>query len=123
MRRSGPRLGGPSVGGGAPVVDASMTALRDVWEATSFELEKLQCNPVCVAQEQAGLPTRHAPSWMEEDLGHFAGWQGRALASRDGLRGAGFDEGLDGFVPGFDEFEMAYDPWGRTWGLAGLDFE
>ena len=61
---------------------------------------------------------RHAPSWMEEYLGLFAGWQGRALASRDGLRGAGFDEGLDGFVPGFDEFEMAYDPWGRTWGLA-----
>ena len=45
------------------VVDAPMTALRDVWEATSFELEKLQCNPSCVAQEQVGLASRHAPAW------------------------------------------------------------
>jgi len=50
-------------GGGAPVVNAAMTALRGVWEATSFELEKMQCNPTCVAQEQAGLATRHAPAW------------------------------------------------------------
>mmetsp|Transcript_29282 Transcript_29282/g.75454 ORF Transcript_29282/g.75454 Transcript_29282/m.75454 type:complete len:1336 (+) Transcript_29282:104-4111(+) len=47
----------------SPVVHASMTELRDVWEATSFELEKLQCNPECVAQEQSGLASRHAPSW------------------------------------------------------------
>ena len=96
-----------TVGGGAPVVDASMASLRDTWEvclpvldpraatlsarhpfapnpleplpshkpshtacacpvylqATSFELEKLQCNPECVAQEQSGLASRRAPEW------------------------------------------------------------
>jgi len=47
----------------APVVDAPLATLRDVWEATSFELEKLQTNPACVAQEQASLSTREAPAW------------------------------------------------------------
>ena len=40
-----------------------MTELRDVWEATSFELEKLQTNPLCVEQEQVDLKTRKAPKW------------------------------------------------------------
>lgn len=35
-----------------------MADLRDIWEATSFELEKLQANPGCVAQEQEGLKLR-----------------------------------------------------------------
>ena len=48
---------------GELVLEDAMTALRDLWEATSFELEKLQCNPECVAQEQAGLKKRHAPRW------------------------------------------------------------
>ena len=50
-------------GEAAPVVDAPLAALRDVWEATSYELEKLQTNPACVAQEQASLATREAPAW------------------------------------------------------------
>ena len=37
---------------GETVLDDAMTVLRDLWEATSFELEKLQCNPQCVAEEQ-----------------------------------------------------------------------
>uniref|UniRef100_A0A7S4EUI8 phosphoribosylformylglycinamidine synthase n=1 Tax=Chrysotila carterae TaxID=13221 RepID=A0A7S4EUI8_CHRCT len=40
---------------------AEMPALRDVWEATSFALEMLQCNPECVKQEQSAMSTRHAP--------------------------------------------------------------
>ena len=50
-------------GEAAPVVDAPLATLRDVWEATSFELEKLQANPACVAQEQASLATREAAAW------------------------------------------------------------
>ncbi len=51
-------------GQAAPVVDAPLAALRDAWEATSFELEKRQCHPACVAQEQAGLAARGAePLW------------------------------------------------------------
>lgn len=45
------------------VLEKPMTELRDLWEATSFELEKLQCNPVCVEQEQALMKSRHAPKW------------------------------------------------------------
>ena len=52
-----------AIDGSPPVIDAPMTALRDVWEATSFHLEKRQRNPVCVAQEEAGLKVRHAPQW------------------------------------------------------------
>ncbi|KAH7485216.1 putative phosphoribosylformylglycinamidine synthase, chloroplastic/mitochondrial [Phytophthora ramorum] len=48
---------------GESVLEDQMVDLRDVWEATSFELEKRQCNPECVAQEQRSLRTRTAPSW------------------------------------------------------------
>jgi len=47
----------------ATLLDASVANLRDVWEATSFELEKLQCAPACVAQEQASLAVRSTPAW------------------------------------------------------------
>jgi phosphoribosylformylglycinamidine synthase len=52
-----------SVGDSAPIIDEKMTALRDVWEATSFQLEKRQRNPVCVQQEEEGLKFRKAPQW------------------------------------------------------------
>ncbi|KAI2509181.1 CobB/CobQ-like glutamine amidotransferase domain [Fragilaria crotonensis] len=52
-----------SVGGSAPCIDDKMTALRDIWEATSFQLERRQRNPRCVAQEEAGLKTRQPPQW------------------------------------------------------------
>ncbi|XP_052189982.1 probable phosphoribosylformylglycinamidine synthase, chloroplastic/mitochondrial [Diospyros lotus] len=37
--------------------------LRDIWEETSFQLEKLQRLASCVDLEKAGLKSRHAPSW------------------------------------------------------------
>jgi len=40
-----------------------MTKLRDIWEATSFELEKLQTNVECVKEEQKGLALREIPNW------------------------------------------------------------
>lgn len=41
-----------------------MTDLRDAWEETSFELEKLQANPVCVQQEMQDLKHRKLrPAW------------------------------------------------------------
>ena len=45
------------------ILKDNMTHLRDIWEATSFELEKLQRNPECVKQEQEGLKDRHTPMW------------------------------------------------------------
>jgi phosphoribosylformylglycinamidine synthase len=52
-----------SIGDSAPVIDDKMTILRDVWEATSFHLEKRQRNPMCVLQEEQGLKHRTAPKW------------------------------------------------------------
>ena len=37
--------------------------LLDIWESTSFSLEKLQCNPVCVLEEQQGLFNRTGPTY------------------------------------------------------------
>mmetsp|Transcript_2387 Transcript_2387/g.3381 ORF Transcript_2387/g.3381 Transcript_2387/m.3381 type:complete len:1089 (-) Transcript_2387:913-4179(-) len=44
-------------------VNEKMTTLRDVWEATSFQLEKRQRNPACVAKEEEGLKSRQTPQW------------------------------------------------------------
>ena len=37
--------------------------LRDVWEATSFQIERLQAAEACVNEEQASLASSIAPSW------------------------------------------------------------
>eukprot|EP00326_Haptolina_ericina_P037336 CAMPEP_0181236458 /NCGR_PEP_ID=MMETSP1096-20121128/38191_1 /TAXON_ID=156174 ORGANISM="Chrysochromulina ericina, Strain CCMP281" /NCGR_SAMPLE_ID=MMETSP1096 /ASSEMBLY_ACC=CAM_ASM_000453 /LENGTH=887 /DNA_ID=CAMNT_0023331649 /DNA_START=70 /DNA_END=2734 /DNA_ORIENTATION=- len=49
--------------GGQSVLEASMSDLRDVWEATGAELEKLQAAVGCVSQERAGLSSRTPPAW------------------------------------------------------------
>ena len=48
---------------GAVVLDEDEKKLHDLWEATSFELDKLQSNPACSEQEQEGLKKRHKPAW------------------------------------------------------------
>ena len=48
---------------GAVVLDEDEKKLHDLWEATSFELDKLQSNPACSEQEQEGLKKRHKPVW------------------------------------------------------------
>jgi phosphoribosylformylglycinamidine synthase len=45
------------------ILDADMRDLRDLWEATSFELDALQADPALVARERAGLRSRKAPAW------------------------------------------------------------
>jgi phosphoribosylformylglycinamidine synthase len=40
-----------------------MATLRDTWESTSFELEKLQCLPVCVESERTMLMQRLGPKY------------------------------------------------------------
>lgn len=44
-----------------PLLDASVAEWRDVWEETSFALERRQCNKDCVKQESEGLKYRSAP--------------------------------------------------------------
>lgn len=48
---------------GKPVLDDEIPKLRDVWEMTSFQLERLQCNPECVIQEEALLRKRKSPPY------------------------------------------------------------
>jgi len=49
--------------GGEEVLDDDMRVLRDLWETTSFQLDRRQADPGCVAEEQGGLAHRRAPSW------------------------------------------------------------
>ena len=44
-------------------IDEKTSVLRDLWEATSFQLEKRQRNPECVVQEEEGLKSRKSPEW------------------------------------------------------------
>ncbi|XP_010543774.1 PREDICTED: probable phosphoribosylformylglycinamidine synthase, chloroplastic/mitochondrial [Tarenaya hassleriana] len=39
------------------------SVLRDMWEETSFQLEKFQRLASCVEQEKEGLKSRHEPKW------------------------------------------------------------
>ena len=49
---------------GQSILDEKMCELRDVWEETSFVLEKRQTNPVCVKQEQDSLKNRLSPPYQ-----------------------------------------------------------
>uniref|UniRef100_A0A8D0HRT0 Phosphoribosylformylglycinamidine synthase n=1 Tax=Sphenodon punctatus TaxID=8508 RepID=A0A8D0HRT0_SPHPU len=48
---------------GQEVLAEKVATLRSWWEDTSFQLERLQANPECVAQEEAGLAKRTAPTF------------------------------------------------------------
>jgi len=48
---------------GSTILDDEMASLRDVWEATSFQLARLQSNAFCVEQEEKGLKLRIAPQY------------------------------------------------------------
>uniref|UniRef100_A0A670ZB11 Phosphoribosylformylglycinamidine synthase n=1 Tax=Pseudonaja textilis TaxID=8673 RepID=A0A670ZB11_PSETE len=48
---------------GQQVLAEKVSTLRNWWEATSFQLERLQANPDCVAQEEMGLSKRMEPNF------------------------------------------------------------
>ncbi len=48
---------------GVEVLCDDVRDLRDLWEATSFELDRLQANPDCVEQERTGLRKRTGPEY------------------------------------------------------------
>jgi len=49
--------------GSERVLDDGVAALQDIWEATSFQLERLQCAVSCVEEEEAGLRHRREPPY------------------------------------------------------------
>jgi phosphoribosylformylglycinamidine synthase len=48
---------------GREVLSGDVAELRDLWEETSFELDRLQANPRCVEQERSGLRARSGPGY------------------------------------------------------------
>uniref|UniRef100_UPI00358ECE87 phosphoribosylformylglycinamidine synthase isoform X3 n=1 Tax=Myxine glutinosa TaxID=7769 RepID=UPI00358ECE87 len=47
--------------GGTSVLKESLSDLRDIWEETSFRLERLQVTEACALEEERGLAKRRAP--------------------------------------------------------------
>ncbi|GIY08435.1 phosphoribosylformylglycinamidine synthase [Caerostris extrusa] len=45
------------------ILNQSMVLLREIWEETSFQLEKRQTNNICVEQEKNGLQKRGTPEY------------------------------------------------------------
>lgn len=45
------------------MIAGETAALRDEWEASSFQFERLQCAAECVNAEQSGLAGRTPPKW------------------------------------------------------------
>jgi phosphoribosylformylglycinamidine synthase len=48
---------------GAEILNEDVRDLRDLWEETSFQLDRLQANPEQVDQERSGLRDRSAPRY------------------------------------------------------------
>ena len=48
---------------GEVVLDEDMRDLRDFWEETSYQLERLQADPDCVEEERLGLRERSGPPY------------------------------------------------------------
>ncbi len=48
---------------GEMALDAPMPALRQIWEETSYQLERLQMNPACAEAEKANIAHRPGPSY------------------------------------------------------------
>lgn len=48
---------------GAVAVEEPVGRLRSLWEETSFQLERLQAEPQCVAEEELGLRERTGPTY------------------------------------------------------------
>jgi phosphoribosylformylglycinamidine synthase len=49
--------------GGAAAVSGTTAQLRNTWEATAFQLERLQAAEECAEAEEALQATRTAPVW------------------------------------------------------------
>ena len=48
---------------GQTVLDEDMRVLRDIWEETSYQLDRLQRNPSCVEEEKKNIDDREGPLW------------------------------------------------------------
>lgn len=58
------------------------SVLRDLWEDTSFQLEKFQSLTSCVELEKEGLKYRHEPSWNLSFVPNFTDQKYMAVTSK-----------------------------------------
>lgn len=66
--------------GGEMAIEGPTSALRDIWEQTSFQLERLQAAEQMVAAEEAGLRNRVPPKWC---MSFVPEWTDASLLSRE----------------------------------------
>ena len=115
---------------GNQVLAGSVAEFRDLWEATSFELDALQAKPSCVAQEKAGLALRTNPQYFvpyvpSPQAARIAGGPKVAVIREEGSNGdremcgafhmAGFEvwdvtvtDMVNGRMGSFDAFQGMY---------------
>jgi phosphoribosylformylglycinamidine synthase len=96
---------------GAEVLNEDVRELRDLWECTSFEIDRLQANPQHVEQERAGLRGRIGPTYVvpfaprptSEELLRSADKPRVAVVREEGSNGD--REMLSAF------FQAGFEPW------------
>lgn len=52
---------------GKQIIDSPLTYLRDIWESTSFELEKMQTNIICVEEERKSLIDEKPRNYLDSN--------------------------------------------------------
>jgi phosphoribosylformylglycinamidine synthase len=67
--------------GGEVVIEGPTNSLRDMWERTSFQLERIQATEQTVVAEEMGLRHRVPPQWR---MSFRPEWTDAALLSRKG---------------------------------------
>uniref|UniRef100_X1ZKR9 Phosphoribosylformylglycinamidine synthase n=1 Tax=Capitella teleta TaxID=283909 RepID=X1ZKR9_CAPTE len=78
---------------GSEVLNAPIANLRDVWEATSFQMERLQANPKCVEMEEKNLRERKSPLFKltfdskPSPIAHFSSAPRVAVIREEGSNG------------------------------------
>jgi phosphoribosylformylglycinamidine synthase len=97
--------------GGLDVLDEDLRDLRDLWEETSFQLDRRQANPSCVDRERTGLRGRTGPRFSLPFTPRPT--PPAVLASRDKPRVAVVrEEGSNGDREMTSAFHAAgFEPW------------
>ena len=80
--------------GGTSVLEGCLSDLRDIWEETSFRLERLQVTEACTLEEERGLAKRRAPPFkltfepVETPPAFLSPGQWKILISKHGTPGS-----------------------------------
>lgn len=88
--------------------------LRDLWEETSFLLERCQRLESCVQREQEGLKNRHAPAWALSFVPRFTNEKFMDLKSKPKVavireEGSNGDREMSAMV-----YAAGFEPWDVT---------